>query len=111
SSAGLTQHMDYFRSDPEHVLGQNLNSYYPRPLVVGASKNQAVQSRYLQDASYLRLKNLQIGYTIPKSIVQKIGLKNVRVYASGENLVTFTKMATMFDPETVDGGYKGSVYP
>lgn len=111
SSAGLTQHMDYFRADPNHPLGQNLDAYYPRPLVVGSAKNQATQSRYLQNASYLRLKNLQLGYTLPKSIIQKVGIKNLRVYLSGENLFTITDMATMFDPETVDGGWNGSVYP
>ncbi|WP_198674048.1 SusC/RagA family TonB-linked outer membrane protein [Chitinophaga alhagiae] len=109
SSAGLTEHTDYFRDDPNHPLGLNLDSYYPRPLF--STKSQVVQSGYLQNAAYLRLKNLQVGYTLPALLTRKIGVQKLRVYASGENLFTITKMATMFDPETVDGGYGGSVYP
>lgn len=108
-SAGLKEHTDYFRDDPNHPLGQNLDAYYPRPLF--SAKNQVVQTRYLQDASYVRLKNLQLGYTLPISLTRRAGIQKFRVYVSGENLFTITKMATMFDPETVDGGYGGSVYP
>ncbi|MRG45176.1 SusC/RagA family TonB-linked outer membrane protein [Chitinophaga sp. SYP-B3965] len=108
-SAGLTEHADYFRDDPNHALGLNLDSYYPRPLF--SAKNQVVQTRYLQDASYVRLKNLQLGYTLPISLTRRAGIQKFRVYVSGENIFTITKMATMFDPETVDGGYGGSVYP
>ncbi|MGV8139779.1 MAG: TonB-dependent receptor [Mangrovibacterium sp.] len=109
SSAGLKEHGDYFRDDPEHPLGMNLDSYYPRPLL--SNKNQRVQTRYLQDASYIRLKNIQIGYTIPSLITRKAGLQKLRVYISGENLWTLTDMKGMFDPETIDGGWGGSVYP
>lgn len=109
SSAGLTEHTDYFRDDPKHVLGLNLDSYYPRPLISG--KNQVVQTRYLQNAAYVRMKNLQIGYTLPAGLTRRAGIQKLRIYASGENLFTITKMATMFDPETVDGGSGGSAYP
>jgi TonB-linked SusC/RagA family outer membrane protein len=109
SSAGLKEHTDYFRDDSKHVLGLNLDSYYPRPLISG--KNQVVQTRYLQNAAYVRLKNLQIGYTLPAGLTRRAGIQKLRIYASGENLFTITKMATMFDPETVDGGSGGSAYP
>ena len=99
-SAGFKQHLDYFRNDSDHFLGLNTNAYYPRP-VFGSSKNNQVQTKYLQDASYIRLKNLQIGYTLPNIIIRKIGLSNLRIYLSGENLWTGTRMAKMFDPETV----------
>lgn len=99
-STGLEPHADYFRADENHPLGQNLDSYYPRPLF--SDKNQQVQSRYLQDASYVRLKNLQIGYTIPVAITQKIGINKFRVYLSGENLWTATNLTDIFDPETID---------
>ncbi|MGA0558460.1 SusC/RagA family TonB-linked outer membrane protein [Larkinella sp. VNQ87] len=55
-------------------------------------------SRHVEDASYLRLKNLTLGYNIPKTIASKIGAGNVRVYASGQNVLTFTKY-TGLDPE------------
>ena len=109
-STGLEPHIDYYRNDSNHPLGQNLDSYYPRP-IMGDNKNQYVQSKYLQDASYLRLKNLQIGYSIPTILSSKIGINKIRVYFSGENILTFTKVAKMFDPETIDGGLRGNVYP
>ncbi len=109
-SSGLTEHLDYFRGDASNPLGQNLDSYYPRPLF-GNDKNQKCQTRYLQNAAYIRLKNLQLGYTIPANITRKAGIQKLRVYVSGENLLTFTKMAKMFDPETIDGTWTGNVYP
>jgi len=63
----------------------------------------------LQDASYLRLKNLRIGYTIPTQTIQRIGLKYAQVYFSGDNLVTFTQYPGA-DPERVSTG-DFSVYP
>jgi hypothetical protein len=110
SSTVLVQHLDYFRDDPNHPFGLNLDSYYPRP-IFSSTKNIQTQSRYILDASYVRLKNLQIGYTIPSSITKKLAIQNFRVYLSTENLLTFTKMAKMFDPETVDGGWGGNIYP
>lgn len=103
-------HVDYFRNDPNHPLGLNMNSYYPRPLF-GTDKNMKVQTRYLQNASYLRIKNIQLGYTIPSSLTEKAHISNLRIYVSGENLFTFTKLAKMYDPETVYGGYLGTGYP
>ncbi len=112
ASQGLTQHEDYFRADANHPLGQNLDSYYPRPLFADAKhKNQQCQTRYLQDAAYLRLKNVQVGYSFPQSLINQIGLQKCRVYVSGENLVTFTKLPDIYDPETISGGYYGSAYP
>jgi len=111
-STGLVQQVDYFRNDPNpatNPLGVNLNSYYPRPTF--SSKNQQTQTQYLQNGAYVRLKNLQLGYTIPQSITKKIGIEKLRVYVSGENIWTKTKMTTIFDPETMDGGYGGNVYP
>ncbi|MDR1937682.1 MAG: TonB-dependent receptor [Tannerellaceae bacterium] len=112
-SVGFKPHEDYFRDDPEHPLGLNLDSYFARPYF--NSKNQQVQTRYLQDASYARLKNLQLGYTLPQAVTRKFAVSNLRFFVSGENLFTFTNMFKVFDPETVDGGYsgthKGSGYP
>ena len=112
-SVGLKQHVDYFRAEQSNDLPANLNSYYPRP-VFGTAKNSQVQTRYLQNAAYIRLKNLQIGYTLPQQWVSKIGMNRVRVFVSGENLWTGTKLADMFDPETISGGdndANGNSYP
>lgn len=103
------EHRDYFRPEGD-PMGANLDSYYPRPLV-GSQKNIQTQSRYVQNAAYIRLKNLQIGYTLPEDLTKKILVEKVRVYVSGENLWTGTKLSTIFDPETIDGGWGGNAYP
>lgn len=122
-SQGLTQHADYFRNEDTWSVQQqydgkalssvNLDSYYPRPIFSGGDKNKQTQTRYLQNAAYIRLKNLQIGYSLPKNIVNKIGFQKIRFYFSGENLWTGTKLSTLFDPETIDdpNGWGGCVYP
>ncbi|WP_461631749.1 SusC/RagA family TonB-linked outer membrane protein [Labilibaculum euxinus] len=109
-STAMTEHLDYFRDDVNHPLGLNTDSYYPRPLF--NNKNHKTQTRYLQDASYMRLKNLQIGYTFPKALVSRVGLQNLRLYVSGENLLTITNLSKTMDPETAGIGRQGgTVYP
>lgn len=111
-SCGLTDHADFFLAEPYEAFAANTDAYYPRPLWKEGQKNRQVQTRYLQDASYIRLKNLQLGYTLPTALTQKINIQKLRFYISGENLLTFSKMADMFDPETVDGGASnGNAYP
>lgn len=61
-------------------------------------KNQSNSDFFLQDGSYLRLKNLQVGYTIPSDWTQKIGIQKFRIYGGGTNLLTLTEF-TGFDPE------------
>lgn len=107
-SAGLAEHNDYFRAESIGLVGHeipaNIDAYYPRPIFGEGSKNQKTQTRYLQNASYIRLKNLQLGYTLPSAWIQKVGLAKCRVFVSGENLWTGTGLSKLFDPETVDGG-------
>lgn len=124
-SLGLKEHGDYFRAEASGLHGDisaNTNSYYARPLFGGGSngagKNQKTQTRYLQDASYVRLKNLQIGYTLPASLTQKLAINRCRVFVSGENLITWTSLSKLFDPETIGGGWEdgdknksGNAYP
>ncbi len=110
----LTEHLDYFRDDPNHPLGLNLDSYYPRVNWNGGRDTQ-VQTRYLQNAAYCRLKNVTVGYTIPQNITRKAYLENVRVFFSGENLATITNFTGTGDPELIEAyryayGY-GKVYP
>ena len=110
TSVGFEEHWDFFRPEGD-PLGANLDSYYPRPLF-NTYKNQQIQSKYVQSAAYLRLKNLQFGYTLPKSLTQGWGIQSLRFYVSGENLLTFTKLAGMFDPEMINGNMNdGYVYP
>lgn len=115
-SQGLNQHADYFRDEntwsvKEGINGVNIDSYYPRPVFDGGGKNKQVQTRYLQDASYIRLKNFQVGYSLPKNITKKIGFDLIRVYFSAENLWTGTHLSSLFDPETIGSGWGGCAYP
>ena len=95
------QHLDYWTED-------NPGAYYPNPYTaaagaIGRFRNKTSQTcdRYLQNAAYCRLKNLTISYDLPKAWVNKVGLNKVQVFFSGENLLTFTKLADMFDPEGI----------
>ncbi|MFT3950137.1 MAG: TonB-dependent receptor [Agriterribacter sp.] len=95
----LVEHLDYWT--PE-----NTDAYYPRPLAANQGRrNRQVQTKYLQNRAYLRMKNLQIGYTIPTRLLQQLHLGQLRLYVSGENLFTITKLR-LFDPEDT-----GLVYP
>jgi len=98
-------HMDYWTPD-------NTDAYWPRPYIDKGRKNKQVQTRFLQNGAYLRLKSLQIGYTIPSKITRKIMIQNCRIYVSGENLLTFTKLFEAFDPEATGGARaNGYIYP
>lgn len=107
----LKDHLDYWRDD-NSLLGENRDSYYARPLYY-TNKNRETQTRFLQDASYLRLKNLQIGYTLPQSFTRKFACEKFRIYFSAENLCTWTKMSKVIDPESleVSSMKSGSSYP
>ena len=69
------------------------------------STNNEINSYYIEDGSFLRLKNLQLGYTIPESVTSKVNIKSLRVYVQGVNLLTSTKY-TGLDPEL--GGWDTS---
>jgi TonB-linked SusC/RagA family outer membrane protein len=62
------------------------------------STNQVPNSYFVEDADYVRLQNLQLGYTVPSSLVQRFGIQQLRVYAQGNNLLTFTNYSNP-DPE------------
>lgn len=111
-SIGYKEHFDYFRPAGDE-MGENLNSYFPKPYFdSNADKNQLSQTGYLQSAAYLRLKNLQVGYTVPTYLVNKIGLNKVRVFFSGDNLFTISSIFGVFDPEAVGGAMgNGKIYP
>lgn len=77
----------------------NRDAYFPRPLITGGTDVTTAQTRYMQNAAYLRLKQLTLSYTIPVEITQKIGSKRIQVYFSGNNLWEATKMIKIADPE------------
>lgn len=86
--------------------GRTTPAKYPRLLEYSNKKNKEMSDFYLQDLSFLKIRNIQLGYTLPKSIVEKTSLERIRVYGSMENFFTFTSFRG-FDPEL--GGTLG--YP
>jgi len=78
----------------------NQNGYFPRYYMSDeVNKNYQISTRYLQNAAYMRIKNVQLGYTLPPSIASKVFLKRARLYVSVENLATFTDLIKTMDPE------------
>lgn len=90
---------DFYRPDGDDWLGANKDAKFARP--VGGGRNQYAQTRYLENAAYIRLKNLQIGYTLPSKWTDKIGISKLRIFFSGENLFTITGLPDGIDPETL----------
>lgn len=79
----------------------NTDTNAPR---VGNNSNREISSRFIEDGSYVRLKNISLGYTVPSDITEKLGLDNLRLSLSAQNLLTFTNYSGL-DPEV---SYYGS---
>ncbi|MDE5759466.1 MAG: SusC/RagA family TonB-linked outer membrane protein, partial [Bacteroides sp.] len=102
-----------FKAHEDYWTPENTSAYYPRPDWSGG-RNTYTQTRYLQNAAYCRLKNLTLGYTLPKSLTQKFYVENLRLFVSGENLLTITNFTDVSDPELIGAGYGnnlGKTYP
>lgn len=99
-------HLDYWTPD-------NLDAFYPRnyPDAGGnAGSSRRVQSKYLSNGAYLSIKNVTLGYSVPQSVLEKIFIKNIRLFFSGENLHTFHHMPKGMDTEAT-GQSRGLIYP
>ena len=88
---------------------ENPNAPYPRLSYGYNLNNQQSSSFWLRNGRFLRLKNLDIGYTLPKPIVNTIHLENVRIYISGQNLITWSPFK-LWDPE-LESSVRGQIYP
>jgi TonB-linked SusC/RagA family outer membrane protein len=90
--------------------GEGTSNFYPRLINGDPNKNFSTSSDFfVEDASFFRIRTLQLGYTLPAALVDQVGLNKVRVYVSGNNLLTFTNYKG-FDPEVVNGVDRG-LYP
>ncbi|WP_431294396.1 SusC/RagA family TonB-linked outer membrane protein [Pedobacter sp. P26] len=78
---------------------ENTNASYPRVLPSPSSNSTQTSDFWIRSGNYLRMKSVTIGYTVPSQIVSAIKLKSIRLYLSGQNLVTWTKGLKDFDPE------------
>jgi hypothetical protein len=86
--------LDCWRED-----GSNLDPYWPRLYLDNTGKNLQTQTKYLDNAAYCRFKNIQVGYTFHKGLLQKISIDKLRIYFSGENLFTISKINENYEPE------------
>lgn len=111
----------WYANQLDYWTESNPNAFYPRPTAIGeaSAKNFYPQSKYLLDLSYLRVKNIAIGYVIPPSITKKAHINKLRIFASGENLFEFHNLGDIpIDPEVNvtpaganDPAAFGRVYP
>lgn len=97
------------------LADENKDSYFPVLQAWLADANYGAgldipQTKYLLDASYLRIKNLTLGYTIPNSVIKRFKVSRLRVFFTGENLYEFSAIKKYIDPEAVADGW-GWAYP
>ncbi len=78
--------------------GPGTSNTFPRATFDGFPNNNLASSRFVEDGSYLRLKNIQLGYTLPENALEKTFISNIRFYIAGQNLLTFTDYSGL-DPE------------
>lgn len=94
--------------------GSTNDARHPRYSFTDANNNARVSDRYVEDGSFVKLKNIQLGYTFPRSVLDRAGFKQVRVFAQVKNAYTFTRYSG-FDPEIAGGimesGIDRGAYP
>ena len=109
------EHLDFWRDDTS-PLGANPDGYFPNAYSQFIGQNNKnyrfPTTRFIQNGAYLRLKNVQLGYTLPASAIEKSKISKARIYISGENLLTFTDLM-IYDPEAFNGAQAriGDQYP
>src|SRR5690606_34873970 len=75
------------------------NATHPLPVYGGNKQSASASSRFLEDGSFLRLRNVNLGYSLPKNTLGTVGMKSARIFVSGDNLFTLSKFSGT-DPET-----------
>ena len=87
----------------ERWTGEGSTNSDPR-VTTGANNNNLISDYYVEDGSYARVKNIQLGYTLPSDLTEKAGISRLRIYAAVNNLYTYTKYRG-YDPDVFGGGY------
>lgn len=111
NAAAFENNMDFYRPANAEWLGANPDAKFPRFRT--GTQNRQVQTRFLENGAYIRLKNFQLGYTLPTVLTKKAGIGSVRFFFSAENLFTISGLPGGIEPETLgigNGGGTGS-YP
>lgn len=89
----------------------NQNAKYPRATPSPDANNTQASDFWMISAAYVRLKTAVIGYTIPRRITDKLDIRNLRIYFSGQNLLTASKVSNIIDPQLIVGGDGTPQYP
>ena len=102
--------LDFWKPvDPENGNWNPVNPDAEFPRLYDESKNAGsnnrIQTKYLVNAAYLRLKNITLGYTLPNFLVSKVSLSNAKIFFSAENIHTWDKLPKGYDPERLRWGY------
>jgi hypothetical protein len=93
----------------DHWTPQNTGAPYPR-LWINYQNNEQNSDYWIVNSSYMRVKNMELAYTLPLRALQRSGIKNIRIAVSGNNLITFSKFK-WFDPEMVGALGGNSAFP
>lgn len=104
SFIGRNQLLDIIAQDHWSEANRNPYAFWPRLATEKVSNNSYRNTWFMRDGSFLRLKSLEFGYTLPQKLTRKIGLKNLRIYYSGTNLLCFSKF-DLWDPEMAGNGF------
>lgn len=103
-----------FASSLDRWRGPGTSNTEPRATFIDSNNNLRQSDRYVEDGSYFRIRNLELGYSLPKSSFDTIGIDKVRIYAQAKNLATFTEYSG-YDPEISNGvfdtGIDRGTYP
>jgi len=92
-----------FASTLNRWTGAGTSNSEPRVSFVDSNNNRRASDRYIEDGSYIRIKNIQLGYTFPESFTNQIGFDEIRAYTQVKNLLTLTEYSG-YDPEISNGG-------
>ncbi len=82
---------------------RNIYALWPRLSDVSNTNNSAISTWFMRDGTFLRLKQLELGYTIPEAAMKRVGMSKLRIYANGANLFSFSKFK-LWDPEMAGNG-------
>ncbi|GAB3356703.1 hypothetical protein GCM10027566_19780 [Arachidicoccus ginsenosidivorans] len=94
-------------ASPDYMVAKNPNAKYYRIYgqMENVGSNTRVSDKYLQDASYLRIKNITLSYSVPQTLLKKAQITSLRFFVDVENLATFTSLPKGFDPESLSWSY------
>jgi len=110
SNEGMAVAYNQSKETLNRWMGEGTSNTMPRAVFNDPNKNVRPSDRFIEDGSYLRIKNVTLGYNFPKQVTERLSMSSARLYISGANLFTFTKYKG-FDPEVGANGIDNSTYP